>query len=108
MQWATLVGLQPMQILIQTLLRLVTSLRTTLEEIGHTQPATPIKVDNLGAAGIIHDTVKQRQSKAIDMHFYWIKDRVKQGKFTVYWKRGQDNLADYFTKHHSPAHHRLM
>ena len=83
-------------------------LRTTLLEMGHPQPATPIQTDNACAAGITNDTVKQRRSKAIDMRFYWIKDRTQQGQFLVHWRRGTDNLADYFTKHHSPAHHRLM
>lgn len=83
-------------------------LRTTLIEMGHPQPATPIQTDNLCAAGIVNDTVKQRRSKAIDMRFYWIKDRVAQGQFIVHWRKGSDNLADYFTKHHSAAHHRLM
>jgi hypothetical protein len=40
-------------------------------------------------------TVKHRRSKAIDMRFYWIQDRVKQGQFLVHWRRGADNLADY-------------
>jgi hypothetical protein len=44
----------------------------------------------------------------MDMRFYWIKDRVKQGQFQVYWGPGFQNLADYFTKHHSPAHHKRM
>jgi hypothetical protein len=44
----------------------------------------------------------------MDMRFYWIKDRVKQGQFNVYWGPGFHNLADYFTKHHSPAHHKRM
>jgi hypothetical protein len=44
----------------------------------------------------------------MDMRFYWIKDRVKQGQFNVYWGPGFQNLADYFTKHHSPAHHKRM
>jgi hypothetical protein len=83
-------------------------LRTTLEDMGHPQPATPIQTDNACAAGIANGTVKQRRSKAIDMRFYWIRDRVAQGQFVVHWRRGTDNLADYFTKHHSPAHHRLM
>jgi hypothetical protein len=39
---------------------------------------------------------------------YWIKDRVKQGQFDVYWGPGYQNMADYFTKHHSPAHHKRM
>jgi hypothetical protein len=42
------------------------------------------------------------------MRFYWIKDRVKEGKFNVYWGPGYQNLADYFTKHHSPAHHKRI
>jgi hypothetical protein len=42
------------------------------------------------------------------MLFYCIKDRVKQGQFNLYWGPGFQNLADYFTKHHSPAHHKIM
>jgi hypothetical protein len=83
-------------------------LRTTLEELGHPQPATPIQTDNAVAEGIINDKVKQRRSKAIDMRFYWVRDRVRQGHFRIHWKKGSDNLADYFTKHHAPAHHREM
>ena len=77
-------------------------LQTTLEDMGHPQQATPIQTDNACAAGIANNTVKQRRSKAIDMRFYWIRDRVNQGQFLVHWRRGTDNLADYFTKHHSP------
>jgi hypothetical protein len=84
------------------------TLRTTLIDMGHAQGATPMQTDNSCAAGISNNTVKQHRSKAIDMRFYWIKDRVKQGHFNVHWRRGSDNLADYFTKHHSPSHHRLM
>ena len=43
----------------------------------------------------------------MDMRFYWIRDRVRQGHFLVHWRKGNDNLADYHTKHHSPSHHRL-
>jgi hypothetical protein len=84
------------------------ALRTTLQDLGHPQPPTPIQTDNSCAAGIANGTVKQRRSKAIDMRFYWVRDRVAQSHFVVHWRRGSDNLADYFTKHHSPAHHRLM
>jgi hypothetical protein len=83
-------------------------LRIALEEIGHPQAATPIQTDNARAAGIANETVKQRRSKAIDMRFYWIRDRIKQGQFMIHWGAGKDNLADYFTRHHSPAHHKLM
>jgi hypothetical protein len=51
-------------------------LRIALEEMGHPQPATPMATDNNTASGIATDTVKQKRSKAIDMRFYWIRDRV--------------------------------
>jgi hypothetical protein len=82
--------------------------RIILFEMGHPQPPTPLQVDNSCAAGIVNDTVKQRRSKAIDMRFYWLKDRTVQGQFHIHWRKGSDNLADYFTKHHSPMHHRRM
>jgi hypothetical protein len=83
-------------------------LHTALIEMGHPQPVTPIQTDNACAAGISNETVKQRRSKAIDMLFYWIHDQIKQGQFMVYSAPGTNNLTDYFTKHHSPAHHKLM
>jgi hypothetical protein len=83
-------------------------LRVCLEELGHPQPPTPVVTDNSTAAGIANDTVKQKRSKAIDMRFYWIRDRVRQGQFHVYWKRGILNRADYFTKHHPASHHQQL
>ena len=77
----------------------------TLGEIGHPQPPTPIQTDNSTATGIVNDTVKQKRSKAIDMRYYWIRDRVCQGQFHIYWRKGLLNRADYFTKHHPTSHH---
>jgi hypothetical protein len=83
-------------------------LRTTLEELGHPHPSIPMETDNTTDTGYSNDTIKQKRTKAMDMRFYWIKDRVKQGQFNVYWGPGFQNLADYFTKHHSPAHHKRI
>jgi hypothetical protein len=83
-------------------------LRTTLEELEHPHPHTPLETYNTTATGYSNGTIKQKCTKAMDMCFYWIKDRVKQGQFNVYWGPGYRNLADYFTKHHSPAHHKRM
>jgi hypothetical protein len=85
-----------------------TAFRVPLDELGHPQPPTPIQTDNACASGIANETIKQRRSKAIDMRFYWVKDRVEQKQFIIYWRPGLTNLADYFSKHHSPAHHRKM
>ena len=79
-----------------------------LNEMGHKQPATPVQTDNSFAAGFSNRRVKQRRSKAIDMRFYWIQDRVKQGQYYIYWQQGSENMADYFTKHHPARHHRHM
>ena len=83
-------------------------LRIALEEMGHPQPATPMATDNNTASGIATDTVKQKRSKAIDMRFYWIRDRVRQGQFKIYWSKGQTNRADYFSKHHPASHHQAI
>jgi hypothetical protein len=83
-------------------------LRTTLDELGHKHPPSPMETDNTTATGYSNGTIKQKRTKAMDMRFYWIKDRVKQGQFNVYWGPGFQNLADYFTKHHSLAHHKRM
>jgi hypothetical protein len=83
-------------------------LHTTLQELGHPHPPTPMETDNTTPTGYSNGTIKQKRTKAMDMHLYWIKDRVKQGQFDVYWVPGYQNLADYFTKHHSPAHDKRM
>jgi predicted transposase YdaD len=85
-----------------------TILRTTLLEMGYPQPVTPIQTDNSTVCSFANDTIKQQRSRAIDMRFYWVRDRVKQGHFHIYWGPGQFNLADYYTKHHAAAHHQRM
>jgi hypothetical protein len=77
-----------------------------LEEMGHRQPPTPIKTDNLTAYGIVNNKVNLKRSTAMNVRFYWVRDRIAQAQYRVYWEPGGENLADYFTKHHSPTHHR--
>jgi hypothetical protein len=83
-------------------------LRTTLADLGYPQRATELICDNQCAVGIGNNTVKQRRSKAIDMRYHWIRDRVKQGNFYITWQRGASNLADYFTKTHPARHHLIQ
>jgi hypothetical protein len=73
--------------------------------MGHRQPATKLITDNSTADGILNGKIKQNRSKGIDMRYYWLRNCVKQGQFTVQWEPGKFNLANYFTKHHPPAHH---
>jgi hypothetical protein len=83
-------------------------LRVTLTEMGHTQPPTPLRTDNSTAFGILNETIKQKRSKAMDMRYHWLTDRVRQKQFDVYWRPGRENLSDYHTKHNSAQHHKDM
>jgi hypothetical protein len=46
------------------------ALRTTLEELGHKHPPTPMETDNTTATGYSNGTIKQKRTKAMDMRFY--------------------------------------
>jgi hypothetical protein len=83
-------------------------MRHALIEMGHPQPATPVQTDNTTALGIVNSSIRQRRSKAMDMRFHWVQDRVNQGQFLVYWAPGKNNMADYFSKHHPASHHQLV
>ena len=83
-------------------------MRTTLAEMNQPRPPTPIQVGNSTSVGISNKTIRERQSKAIDIRFYWITDRIRQGQFLVYWKPGPTNMGDYHSKHHPPAYHIKM
>ena len=80
-------------------------LRRTAEELGHPQPQTPIKCDNTTAESFINCTIVPKRSKAMDMRFWWLRDKELTNKFKIYWQEGKRNKGDYYTKHHSGAHH---
>ena len=84
-------------------------IRNILKEMGHMQPPTPVQTDNSTAEGIVNLRVQPKRTKAMDMRFHWLRDRgVNQKQFKFYWRPGTSMRADYWTKHHSPAHHRHM
>jgi hypothetical protein len=57
------------------------------------------------AEGAINNKIQPKRTKAMDMHFHWLRDCWAQDQLRIYWRPGKTNLADYFTKHHPPAHH---
>ena len=83
-------------------------LRVALNKLGHYQPPTPIQVDSTTAVGFANNRTKQKATKALDMSFYWIRDRVSQGQFLIYWGPGQSNYDDNVSKHQSQTHHTIM
>jgi hypothetical protein len=78
--------------------------RQTLEDLGHPQTPTTLVYDNDPAGRIAEQTAKIRRSKAIDMRYHWIQDRIQQGHFKLNWAPGSHNLADFPSKAH-PIHH---
>jgi hypothetical protein len=67
-----------------------------------------MRTDNSTADGIMNKTVKQKQSKSMDMRFYWLQDRVEQGQFKKNWAPGKINLADYHSKVQPTLVHRTL
>ena len=83
-------------------------MRTSLAEMGHPQLPTSMATDNTAANNIVNGMAKQKIFKAIDMRFYWVRDRIQQNLFHIFWEEGKENLAYYVTKHHCIWHHRTM
>ncbi len=77
----------------------------TLTDIGHPQPKTPVHSDNATAVGIANNTIKRQRSQSMEMRFVWIGDKIAQEMYTLNWHPGQENLADYQSKHHTGSHH---
>jgi hypothetical protein len=79
-----------------------------LEELGHPQPKTPVHCDNATAVGIANNTVKCQRSRSMKMRYFGVCDKVVQDAYNVKWHPGQENLADYQSKHHTGAHHQAV
>jgi hypothetical protein len=73
--------------------------------MGHPQPKTPVNCDNATAVGIANNTIKWQRLRLMEMRFFWIGDKVAQEMYALKWHPGQENLADYQSKHHIGSHH---
>ena len=50
--------------------------------------------------------MRHKKSKAWDMRLWWLKDKMVQNHFKMFWDKGANNWADYKTKHFAPKYHR--
>jgi hypothetical protein len=57
--------------------------RRILFDLGYPQPPTLIRIDNTVAIGLATASINAKRSKSMDMRFFWIIDRVKQGQFVI-------------------------
>jgi len=56
-------------------------MRTTLEELGHKQPPTPIQTDNSTASGVVNNKIQPKATKVMDMCYYWLKTGKHKNNF---------------------------
>ena len=84
------------------------AIRQALTGLGHPQQKTTVKTDNSTANSFVHSEMRVKQSKSWDMKYNWLRDRIAQEQFNIKWDKGVNNLADYFTKHHPPNHHKTI
>jgi hypothetical protein len=80
-------------------------MQNLLQEMGHPQPPTSTQTDNSTALRVVTSNIQPRQTKAMVMRFYWLRDREAQKQFKFFWRPGKTNLGNYSTKHHCSAHH---
>jgi hypothetical protein len=69
----------------------------TLIELGHQKPAAPLRTDNSTALGILNETIKQKRSKAMDMRYQWLTERVCHKQFDICWYPGKTILGIIIT-----------
>ena len=53
-------------------------IRHILKEMCHKQPSTLTQTDNSIAKGVINSKIQPKQTKAMDIRFYWLRDRETQ------------------------------
>ena len=50
--------------------------------------------------------MRPKKSKTWDMNMHWLRDKEVLKHIRVYWDKGKNNYADYFTNHFPPIDHR--
>ena len=74
--------------------------------MGHKHPPTPLQTDNYMEEAVVNGKIQPKRTKAMDVHFHWLKDLECQKQLRIYWRPVKSNYADYWTKHHPEKHHR--
>jgi hypothetical protein len=44
----------------------------------------------------------------MEMRYFWVCDKVAKDAYAIKWHLGQENLADYQSKHYIRAHHQAV
>ena len=73
--------------------------------MGWPHPPSPVQCDKFTATGVTNKTMVKKMLNSMDMRLWWLQCRYSQEHFRYYWALGNQNLADYSTKHHPPLYH---
>ena len=52
--------------------------------------------------------MKPKLSKKWDIEWHWLRDKKIIKQIRIYWDKFTNNDTGYFTKYHTPTHHRQM
>ena len=86
----------------------VTWLRWLLEDFGvSVSMPTPLLSDSTGAISIARDPVKHELTKHIGVDVYYTRAQVQDGVIALQYVPSELQLADFFTKAQTRAHHRF-
>ena len=83
-------------------------IRYMLQQLGHSQPPTPIILDNSITENFIKNNITQERSTFWDIKYYWPRDNHIQRIFDFIWKQSQLNLAHHCIKHFPAVYYRQM
>ena len=73
--------------------------RLLMKELGYSQPgATPIYVDNMSVKFTANSEYVTSAHRHIDVRYFRIRDHIAAKDVGVFWRPGQLNPADLFTK----------
>ena len=75
--------------------------------MGHPQTITKVCKDNTIADIIANDTIKQHQSHAINMQYFWIRDQKKL-KLSYCMEIRTRKSCQLFYKNHSAKHNKRV
>ena len=83
-------------------------IRITTKELGHPQPLRPTREDKTTTNNFMCNNLQQKKSKSFNMRLHWLRDQIKNRQFETHYMKGEFNYAEYYSKHHTEAHHKKI
>eukprot|EP00957_Ditylum_brightwellii_P159422 12135412-Ditylum_brightwellii.AAC.1 len=86
--------------------QLAVIIHAILQAIGHPQGPTKNKTDSSTANSFVHASIRTKRSKTWDMRYHFLREKAVRKALDIYGDCGDNNDADYVTKHHFPTYHK--